>query len=106
MDEARDGRPRGRVVRLIREDGLPRECVPTEHLNDPAVWEALLEGMPLMAMVRNLAKMTAVGLLKPGSKADADGPRPAGRCASTSASRGCTRWPSCSPRPRTPAAAA
>ena len=68
MDEARAA-DRAAVIRLIREDGLPRECIPTEHLNDPAVWEALLEGMPLMAMVRNLAKMTAVGLLTPGSKA-------------------------------------
>ena len=68
MDEARTA-DRAAVIRLIREDGLPRECIPTEHLNDPAVWEALLEGMPLMAMVRNLAKMTAVGLLTPGSEA-------------------------------------
>jgi 60 kDa SS-A/Ro ribonucleoprotein len=67
-DEARTA-DRARVIRLIREDGLPRECVPTEHLNDPEVWEALLEGMPLTALVRNLAKMTAVGLLTSGSKA-------------------------------------
>jgi 60 kDa SS-A/Ro ribonucleoprotein len=68
MDEAKTA-DRATVIRLIREDGLPRECIPTEHLNDPAVWEALLEGMPLMAMVRNLAKMTAVDLLTSGSKA-------------------------------------
>src|SRR3954451_22948132 len=67
-DEARTA-DRSTVIRLIREDGLPRECIPTAHLNDPAVWEALLEGMPLMAMVRNLAKMTAVGLLTAGSTA-------------------------------------
>jgi 60 kDa SS-A/Ro ribonucleoprotein len=68
MDEARTA-DRSRVIALIREAGLPRECVPTEHLNDPKVWEALLEKMPLMAMVRNLGKMTAVGLLKPMSSA-------------------------------------
>ncbi len=68
MDEARTA-DRDVVIRLIRDDGLPRECVPTNHLNDPAVWEALLGKMPLMAMVRNLAKMTTVGLLKPGSEA-------------------------------------
>ncbi|WP_337173189.1 TROVE domain-containing protein [Paludisphaera sp.] len=67
-DEARTA-DRDAVIRLIRDDGLPRECIPTQHLNDPAVWEALLEKMPLMAMVRNLAKMSAVGLLAPGSKA-------------------------------------
>lgn len=68
MDEAKTA-DRATVIRLIREDGLPRECIPTEHHNDPAVWEALLENMPLMAMVRNLAKMTTIGLLKPASEA-------------------------------------
>lgn len=57
------------IVELIRKERLPRECVPTEHLNNREVWQALLEGMPLTAMVRNLAKMTSVGLLTPGSKA-------------------------------------
>ena len=37
---------------------------------------------------------------------DEGGPRAAGGWRATSASRGCTRWRSCSPRPRTPAAAA
>lgn len=68
LDEARTA-DRPTILRLIRDDRLPRECLPTEHLNDPAVWEALLAHMPLMAMVRNLAKMTAVGLIAPGSAA-------------------------------------
>jgi 60 kDa SS-A/Ro ribonucleoprotein len=50
---------------LIRAHDLPREVVPTGLLNDPAVWEALLEHMPLTALVRSLAKLTAVGVLKP-----------------------------------------
>ena len=37
---------------------------------------------------------------------DEGGPRAAGGRRAASASRGCTRWRSCSPRPRTPAAAA
>jgi 60 kDa SS-A/Ro ribonucleoprotein len=57
------------IVRLIEDHGLVRECVPTRFLNDPAVWEALLAFMPLHAMVRNLGKMTAVGLVKPLSAA-------------------------------------
>lgn len=48
---------------LISEYGLPREVVPTQFLNDPEVWDALLERMPLTAMIRNLGKMTSVGLL-------------------------------------------
>ena len=60
------------IVRLITEFGLPRECIPTEHLNSVKVWEALLmsgKGMPMTAMVRNLGKMTEVGLIKPLSSA-------------------------------------
>jgi 60 kDa SS-A/Ro ribonucleoprotein len=43
--------------------------VQTKHLNSSAVWEALLEKMPLTAMVRNLGKMSQVGLLAPMSNA-------------------------------------
>ena len=53
------------ATRLIRAHDLPREAVPTELLNDPAVWEALLARMPLTALVRSLAKLTAVGVVKP-----------------------------------------
>lgn len=56
------------LLRLIRDHRLPRECIPTEHLNEPRVWAALLEHMKPEAMIRNLAKMTAVGLLKPMSQ--------------------------------------
>lgn len=50
---------------LIREYKLPREVVPTQLLNEVEVWDALLENMKPEAMVRNLGKMTSVGLLKP-----------------------------------------
>lgn len=58
-----------RAARLILDHRLPRECVPTQLLNDPVVWEALLVHMPPTAMIRNLGKLTAVGLLKPLSAA-------------------------------------
>jgi 60 kDa SS-A/Ro ribonucleoprotein len=57
------------VAALVREHRLPREAVPTQLLNDPAVWEALLEEMPATALLRNLATMTRVGLLAPGGDA-------------------------------------
>lgn len=57
------------IVPLIREYGLPRECIPTQFLTDGSVWEALLEKMPMTAMIRNLATMTRVGLLAPMSQA-------------------------------------
>jgi len=51
------------VAALIREYRLPREAVPTQWLTDPFVWEALLEDMPMTALIRNLATLTRVGLL-------------------------------------------
>lgn len=54
---------------LIRAQNVPREGVPTELLNSVEVWDALLADMPMTAMIRNLGKMTAIGLLKPLSQA-------------------------------------
>jgi 60 kDa SS-A/Ro ribonucleoprotein len=57
---------------LIREWRLPRECVPTPLLTEPRVWQALLDvGMPMTAMLRNLATMTKIGLLRPMGDATA-----------------------------------
>lgn len=47
---------------------LPWEALPTEHLTSPEVWEALLPHLPLTALLRNLARLTAIGLL-PRSRA-------------------------------------
>lgn len=58
-----------RLVELIVEHAMPRECVPTEWLNSRAVWEALLRRMPMTAMIRNLGKMSSIGLLTPLSDA-------------------------------------
>ncbi len=57
------------VIALIQEYNLPREALPTQWLNDPEVWSALLEKMPMTAMIRNLGNMTKIGLLKIGNKA-------------------------------------
>ena len=59
----------GEIVKLVEELDLPREAVPTQWLDDVAVWDALLRRMPMTAMIRNLAKMTAIGLIAPGSDA-------------------------------------
>jgi len=57
----------GRAAELVREYRLPREALQSEHLTSPIVWEALLDDMPMTALVRNLATMTRVGALAPGS---------------------------------------
>ena len=51
------------LMDLIREHRLPREVIPTQFLTSPYIWEALLESMPMTAMIRNLANMTRSGLL-------------------------------------------
>lgn len=57
------------LVRLITDYDLPRECIPTEFLSQVEVWDALLQKMPMTAMIRNLGKMTSIGLLSPNSEA-------------------------------------
>ncbi len=57
------------IVQAIKCHDLPREVIPTEMLKEAEVWDALLEKMPMTAMIRNLATMTRVGLLGPMSKA-------------------------------------
>jgi 60 kDa SS-A/Ro ribonucleoprotein len=54
---------------LVRDYALPREALLPEHLTAPAVWEALLDDMPMTALIRNLATMTRVGLVAPGADA-------------------------------------
>jgi 60 kDa SS-A/Ro ribonucleoprotein len=55
-------------AKLVREYGLPREALLSDHLTSPEVWNALLEHMPMTAMIRNLATMTRVGVLAAGSE--------------------------------------
>jgi 60 kDa SS-A/Ro ribonucleoprotein len=45
-----------KVVKLITDYKLTREMIPTESLQHKEVWEALLQNMPLTAMVRNWAR--------------------------------------------------
>lgn len=66
VDAARESESAEEVASLIREQGLAREHCPSELHGSPVVWRALLEagkGMPPTALIRNLNKMTAIGLL-------------------------------------------
>jgi len=56
------------VCQLIRDYGLTREMVPTEFLTDIGVWGALLDKMPVTAMIRSLGNMSRVGLLVKGDR--------------------------------------
>jgi 60 kDa SS-A/Ro ribonucleoprotein len=55
------------LVTLIQKYGLTREMVPSDKLGSAKVWEALVPNLGLTALMRNLNKMTAVGLIAPFS---------------------------------------
>lgn len=54
-----------RAVQLITEFKFTHEMVPTALQKHPEIWEALLEHMPMTALIRNLGRMTSLGLLTP-----------------------------------------
>jgi 60 kDa SS-A/Ro ribonucleoprotein len=55
------------TINLIASHNLPRECINTEYLNDPRILEALLQKMPLTALIRNLGNLTKAEVLTPFS---------------------------------------
>ncbi|WP_147124135.1 TROVE domain-containing protein, partial [Nocardia neocaledoniensis] len=58
--------PVERVPELVREYRLSWEMLPDAALNTPAVWEALLDnGIPQTALLRQLPRLTRLGLLDP-----------------------------------------
>lgn len=59
------------ISELITRYDLPWEAVPTPWLASAQIWQALLPQLPLTALLRNLARMTANGLLTPLSDATA-----------------------------------
>lgn len=59
---------RGReLYENIRDSNLSWDMLPTDVLKDPKVWEALLDAgnIPLGALIRNLGRLTALGVIKP-----------------------------------------
>lgn len=68
VDDLQRTEDENQVCELIHTHKFPREAVPTSWLNSVNVWGTLLPHMGLTAMIRNLGKMTSVGLLKPFSE--------------------------------------
>lgn len=58
-----------RAVELITANRMTHEFVPNTLLGERDIWAALLPNLPVTALVRNLRKMTQVGLLVDGSEA-------------------------------------
>ncbi|WP_433216834.1 TROVE domain-containing protein [Microtetraspora malaysiensis] len=53
------------AVRVISEASVPWEFLPDVMLREPAVWDALVDTVGMTALIRNLARMTRIGTLKP-----------------------------------------
>jgi 60 kDa SS-A/Ro ribonucleoprotein len=62
-EKAKTVEKKAEIVKLITDYRLPHECVPNQFKKEAEVWDALLQSMPPGAMLRNLNKLTAVGLL-------------------------------------------
>lgn len=58
--------PGADIPELIHRYGLTREMLPEESLAHASTWEALLDGgMPMTALIRQLPRLTRLGLLSP-----------------------------------------
>lgn len=60
--------PKNTAAVICDYPDLPREALNPDHLTSPEVWDALLHaGMPMTALMRNLATLSRIGLLTPMS---------------------------------------
>lgn len=58
--------PGADVPAVVREHGLTWEMLPDTALNEPRVWDALLDvGVPQTALMRQLPRLTRLGMLPP-----------------------------------------
>lgn len=68
LQEASDRVTSREVAHIISTHHLPWEAVPSEFLSHGYVWEALLPDMGLTALIRNLARLTRLGVISPMSE--------------------------------------
>jgi 60 kDa SS-A/Ro ribonucleoprotein len=66
-EQAKKSASEGELVQLIEENRLIQQMIPSKWLESAPVWEALLPSLPYDALVRQLGKLTEVGLLRPQS---------------------------------------
>lgn len=52
-----------KVIEIINKYNLPRECVPTQFLNDKEVARELMSKQPYMALLRNLGNYSRIGAI-------------------------------------------
>jgi 60 kDa SS-A/Ro ribonucleoprotein len=71
FEMAKQASAKHEIIELIEACQLTHEMVPERWLASADVWEALLDGMPYCAMLRNLGRLTAAGLIAPQGAATA-----------------------------------
>lgn len=62
--DAKNCEDKMQLIELITEHGLAREHIPNSFLSEKEVWRVLLRTMPLTAMIRNIGKMTQLGIFE------------------------------------------
>lgn len=67
LEQLKRAENESQVIELIRCYKAPREVIPTQYLTSPAVWEAMLPGLGITALIRNLGNLSKVGLLVDGA---------------------------------------
>lgn len=72
FEQAKLAQSEADIITLIDQYRLPWEAIPTQWLGSAAVWEALLPAMPMTALMRNLARLTKLGVLAPMGGKTAD----------------------------------
>ena len=61
--------PGADIPALVRESRLSWEMLPSESLTNPEVWRALIDnGVPMTALIRQLPRLTNLGILNPLAK--------------------------------------
>lgn len=53
------------LATIVAKARLPWEAIPTSALNFPEVWRAMLPTLGLTALIRNLGRLTRIGVIKP-----------------------------------------
>lgn len=59
------------VVRAVEQNSLPWECVPDQWLRNVEVWEALVNDIGAMALVRNLGRLSSINFFQKSGNVDA-----------------------------------
>lgn len=70
FEKAQNSQTADYLASIVTEYKLPHEAVPIEFKNDPKVQDALLQHMPIGALIRNLGNLSKSGLLIPFSNAE------------------------------------